>query len=424
VQSAYAEFAVPLVSEDMSIPFVQEVDAQLAVRYENFDTFGSVTKPKVALSWRLSDWMMVRSAWSEGFRAPNLQQQYESGLQRSNLRRDFIRCEAAQRRDPTVIFTTTCSKPAGSPANPDSTYLITESSQSVISNRQGSAALEPEESTNLTYGFVFESSFLPPEWGAITFTADWWRIEQSNVVGIFGDDNHILLDYVLRLNGSANPAVVRADPTPQDVTAFTGTGLAPVGDIQFVDDNYLNLDERTVQGWDFGLYYDLDDTPIGDFSFRINVAFLDKFFQGVSPNGAIINQAAASGDIPSALTVGGQGDLVRRFGRPEWRYTSALTWRKDAWGAGWFTSYVGDVYDPDIVLTATGQNWIIDDHQTHNLYVQYELGYDTDTPTRFRVGMRNIFDEEPPLADTNFGYLGDLHNPQGRFLYGSIRKTF
>ena len=208
------------------------------------------------------------------------------------------------------------------------------------------------------------------------------------------------------------------------MTAFTGTGLAPVGDIQFVDDNYLNLDERTVQGWDFGLYYDLDDTPLGDFSFRINAAFLDKFFQGVSPNGAIINQAAASGDIPSVLTVGGQGDLVRRLGRPEWRYTSTLTWRKDAWGAGWFTSYVGDVYDPDIVLTATGQSWIIEDYQTHNLYVQYELGYDTDRPTRFRVGMRNIFNEEPPLADTNFGYLGDLHNPQGRFLYGSIRKTF
>jgi iron complex outermembrane receptor protein len=434
VQSAYAEFAVPLVSEDMNIPLVQEVDAQLAVRYENFDTFGSVTKPKVALSWRVFDWMMMRSAWSEGFRAPNLQQQYESGLQRSNLRRDFIRCEAAQRRDPTVIFTTTCSKPAGSPANPDSTYLIGESSQSVISNRQGSAALEPEESTNLTYGFVFESSFLPPEWGEITFTADWWRIEQSNVVGIFGDDNHILLDYVLRIQPGCtsnplpancfNPAVVRAPSTPQDDTAFTGTGLAAVGDIQFVDDNYLNLDERTVQGWDFGLYYDLDDTPLGDFSFRINAAFLDKFFQGVSPNGAVINQAAASGDIPSALTVGGQGDLVRRLGRPEWRYTSALTWRKDAWGAGWFTSYVGDVYDPDIVLTATGQSWIIDDYQTHNLYAQYELGYDTDTPTRFRVGIRNIFNEEPPLADTNFGYLGDLHNPQGRFLYGSIRKTF
>ena len=215
-----------------------------------------------------------------------------------------------------------------------------------------------------------------------------------------------------------------AAPDAQDVADFAGTGLTPVGDILFVNDNYLNLDQRTVQGWDFGLYYDLDDTPLGDFSFKLNAALLDKFFQGVSPNGSVINAAAAAGAIPGVLRVNGQGDLVRNFGRPEWRYTSSLTWRKDAWSAGWFTSYVGDVEDKQIVLTSTSQPWIIDDFQTHNLYVQYEFDQDSDKPMRLRLGMRNIFDEVPPLADTNFGYLGDLHNPQGRFVYVNVRKTF
>jgi hypothetical protein len=294
----------------------------------------------------------------------------------------------------------------------------------VISSRQGSTALQPEESTNMTYGMVFESTFIPEEYGRITFTADWWRIEQENVVGIFGDNNQILLDYVLRLTGGSNPAVVRAAPDAGDDAAFAGTGLTPVGDILFVDDNYLNLDERTVQGWDFGLYYDLDDTPIGDFSFRINAAFLDKFFQGVSPNGALINGAVAAGAIPSALTVAGQGNLVRDFGRPEWRYTSALTWRMNEWGAGWFTSYVGDVFDDQIVLTSTGEQWIIEDYQTHNFYMQYEFDHDSDAPTRVRLGVRNLLDETPPLASTNFGYLGDLHSAQGRFFYANVRKEF
>jgi len=102
----------------------------------------------------------------------------------------------------------------------------------------------------LSYGFVLESTFMPAEWGKVSFTADWWRIEQENVVGIFGDDNHILLDYVLRLNGGSNSAVVRAAPDADDIAAFAGTGIAPVGDILFVNDNYLNLDKRTVQGLD------------------------------------------------------------------------------------------------------------------------------------------------------------------------------
>lgn len=414
VQSAYAEFAVPLVSPEMNVPFVQAVDMQLAVRYENFDTFGSVTRPKVALSWRPFDWMLVRSAWSEGFRAPNLQQQYEAGLQRSNVRTDYIRCEAAVRQartagTPPPVFTTACATVPGS-------------SQSVISSRAGSASLEPEESTNMTYGFVFDGTFLPPDWGKVSFTADWWRIEQDNVVGIFGDGNQILLDYVMRLNGSSNPAVVRAPADADDNAAFAGTQLTPAGEILSVDDNYLNLDSRSVQGWDFGFYYDLEDTPVGDFSFRLNAALLDKFYQGVSSNGAIINQAAASGLIPSQLSVSGQGNLIRDFGRPEWRYTSSLTWRKEAWGAGWFTSYVGDVFDDFNLLN--NQPWIIEEYQTHNLYVQYEIGHDTDKPLRLRVGARNITNETPPLASTNFGYLGDLHSAQGRFMYVNVRKTF
>jgi outer membrane receptor protein involved in Fe transport len=409
VSSAFVELRAPLVSPEMNIPLVQAIDLQLAARYENFDTFGDVTKPKVALSWRPFDFLMFRSAWSEGFRAPNLQQEFESGVQRSNTRTDFIRCEAAFRKNPATVFTTSCPSVVGA-------------LQSVTSNRQGNAGLQPEESKNLTYGMVFESTFIPPEWGRVTFTADWWRVEQSHVVGIFGDDNHILLDYALRVQGSSNPAVVRAAPTQDDVTAFAGTGLAPVGQILFVNDNYFNLDQRTVQGWDFGFYYKLHDTPVGDFDFRINAALLDKFFQGVSASGQVINAANVAGLIRPQLRVSGQGDLVRNFGRPEWRWTSSLTWKLGQWQAGWFTSYVGDVYDNQIVRASDNAFWIIDSMQTHNLYVQYTLG--DAQQMRLRLGVRNLTDEKPPLADTNFGYLGDIDTPSGRFVYGSIRKTF
>ena len=227
---------------------------------------------------------------------------------------------------------------------------------------------------------------------------------------------------MLRLNGGSNAAVVRATPNADDIAEFAGTGIDPVGEILFVNDNYLNLDARKVEGWDFGLYYELDDTPAGDFAFRANAAYLDTFFQDVSTNGALINAAAAAGDIPDALGVDGQGELVRDFGRPEWRYSASLTWRLNEFGAGWFTSYVGDVYDDFNLLN--GQPWIIDEYQTHNFYVQYELDQDSDAPTRFRLGVRNLTDEAPPLADTTFGFLGDLHSPQGRYVYLNVRKTF
>ena len=427
VQSAYAELQLPLVSEDMNIPFAQKIDMQLAARYENFDSFGDVTKPKVALSWRPFDFLMFRSAWSEGFRAPNLQQMFESDLQRSNTRNDAIYCEAAARRDATVAFginSAGCSKPTTSPVNAAASRLISQASISAVSNRKGSEALKPEELTNLSYGMVFESSYLPEEYGKLTFTADWWRIEQNNAVGIVGDDNAILLDYLLRLQGvpGGNPLVVRRAPDAQQISDFAGTGLAPVGSILFVRDDYLNMDQRTAQGWDFGLYYDLNDTPVGNFAFRVNAALLDKFYQSPTPEVQAILDAKQAGVIRPALNPSGQADLLRNFGRPEWRYTASLSWDLDAWGAGWFTSYVGDVFDNQNNLNSLP--WIIDSYQTHNLYVQYEFDHDTNAPTRVRIGARNLFDEVPPLADSNFGFLGELHNPQGRYVYVNVRKTF
>jgi outer membrane receptor protein involved in Fe transport len=72
VLSAFVEFAVPLVSEDMNIPLVHSFDVQLAARAESYSDVGDVIKPKIAASWHLFPQLSVRGSYSEGFRAPNL----------------------------------------------------------------------------------------------------------------------------------------------------------------------------------------------------------------------------------------------------------------------------------------------------------------------------------------------------------------
>ncbi|RYG33989.1 MAG: TonB-dependent receptor, partial [Burkholderiales bacterium] len=407
-ESAYVELAIPLLRD---IPLAQEVDMQLALRYERSDTFGEVTTPKVALSWRPADFLLLRSAWSEGFKAPNLQQQFETEVQRSNQNTDYLFCHAFLGR----TGWSTC--PQGSQAVP------------VV--RSGSQDLQPEQSRNLTAGIVFEATFLPSEWGELSLTADWWQIKQTDVINVFGEANHLALDYALRLQdpgnpNAGNPNVIRGDAstlTPDELTAFQARGIAPVGHVARVLDTYYNQDRATTEGLDIGLYYELEETAFGDFSFRINAANLYDAYGDISEPGALINAAAAAGIINQSVTVGGaQGQQVRREGRPKWRTTSTLTWRNGALGAGWFTSYTGSAMDMDLVQNA--QAFVIEDFQTHNAYVQYTLGDKTDSPMRLRFGVRNLFDETPPLADTNFGFLGELHSAQGRFMYVNVRKTF
>ena len=88
------------------------------------------------------------------------------------------------------------------------------------------------------------------------------------------------------------------------------------------------------------------------------------------------------------------------------------------------TGFVDDVNDTSATNDDTGEFWTVDSHMTHSAYVQYTFDEDTDSPTRIRVGARNIFDEDPPLADESFGYMGSLHSSRGRFVYLSARKEF
>jgi len=405
VFSGFLEFAVPLVSPAMDVPLIHALDLQLAGRAESYEGFGSVAKPKVALSWYPVQQLQFRGSWSQGFRAPNLPQLFENGIERANSRTDWIRCEADLRAG-RITSINSCAR-----------------GQSVVSNRSGSRELTPETSDNLSVGATSQFN-LGARGGRLTLTADYWEIRQRDVIGILGDSNAILLDYLLRLQGGSNPLVERAPPSPEDIADFDGTGIDPVGRIVQVRDAYVNLAPRTVRGFDIGAYYSVRDTPIGNISVRANAARLLEFFQTPGPVQQQLLDAQAAGDIPSTINIPGAEDIIELNGRPKWRGTASLTWRSGPWGAGWFGSYVGPVTDTSATL-ADGTRFRVASHTTQSIYVQYTVddGSFMDG-TRFRLGARNVFNQLPPLADQTYGYFGELYNNRGRQVYASINKRF
>ncbi|WP_209338030.1 TonB-dependent receptor domain-containing protein, partial [Klebsiella pneumoniae] len=114
----------------------------------------------------------------------------------------------------------------------------------------GNPNLKPENSTSWTLGTVLQPKFIPESAGRLTLTADFWSIKQTGIVGQFGAQNALVLDYLLRLQGSSNPNVIRAAPTADDTPVFTGTGLAPAGVVTRINDQFVNLLPQTVQGVD------------------------------------------------------------------------------------------------------------------------------------------------------------------------------
>jgi iron complex outermembrane recepter protein len=410
VYSAFAEVFVPLVGPDMNIPLVERLDLQLAGRVEHFKDIDQTTAvPRVAASWTVIPGVSFRGAWSQGFRAPNLVQVNDDGTTRSNTRDDFVICQAQVAKG---LLTNLGACPG----------------RGVISFRSGARSLKPEDSESINLGIVLEPGFIP----GLTLTADYWRVKQLGLVGTFGDDNAIALDLLRRLAGSSNPNVIRAAPTPDEIALFTGTGLAPAGQIIQVLDPYLNLDSRVSKGWDFGLNYNVPDFGAGKFRLRLNAARLTSFVQSAGEQGAELLAAIAAGKLPNDVTVGGLGQLLEIEGRPKWRFSSSINWDSGPVDVGLFGQYTGKFWDssvardvPIVTNDPNGNFYPIRDQFLVNLSVSYTIKNDTPLDgTRLRFAVNNLFDKDPPLADETYGFFSELHTARGRVYHIELRKKF
>jgi outer membrane receptor protein involved in Fe transport len=122
------------------------------------------------------------------------------------------------------------------------------------------------------------------------------------------------------------------------------------------------------------------------------------------------------------------GDLVQQEFRPEWRSSFLATWSRNQWGAGLSANYVGEVFDiqttADSDTPDPGAPLPVDSYLKVNMHGDYVFETGESTETRVRPGIRNLFDEEPPLADEAFGYEGSLHSWMGRYLYADVNIRF
>lgn len=410
VYSAFAEALVPIVSDDMDIPLINELELQLAARYENFSDSSSAFVPRAALAWRPVRDILLRGAWSQGFRAPNLVQINDQGTTRSNSVVRAVECvaEIIQGIEDDV---------------PDC------GTQGTIDLRQGGPQLDPEDTESINFGIVLTPSFIP----GLTITADYWEVKQEGLVGIFGNSSNLLLDLLLRLEGSENPNVIREAPTQDDIDLYAGTGINPAGELIQVLNPYTNLDQRTSEGVDFSVMYEVE-TGIGDFDFQVNAARLigfeqqagplaDRLFTELTPRLQQIPELSV-GDV-AALTPFGFGELIEIDGRPKWRVSGSAAFESGPVRVNFFGRYVGQVFDPGAQQNDTAELFPVDDWFTLNFGISYRIENDTALDgTRLRFGVNNIFNEDPPIADESFGYYGSLHSGRGRQFSVDIRKNF
>lgn len=70
--SAWGQRDITAFFYEMAMPVTDEVEVNVAVRYDDYSDFGDNTAPKISLRWQALDNLVVRASYSEAFRAPGL----------------------------------------------------------------------------------------------------------------------------------------------------------------------------------------------------------------------------------------------------------------------------------------------------------------------------------------------------------------
>ncbi len=208
VAAVYAEFAIPVVNE---------LEVQLAGRYDNYSDFGGTFNPKLGLRWRPRGNLLFRASGGTGFKAPSLPELYSGDIR---------------------LFDSVFDPVTGAPTEVN-----------VVSG--GNPDLDAEESNNYNLGLVWDIN------NAWDLGLDYWRIDNDNAVTAPRPQFFVN-------NETAYPdSVIRDDN----------------GEIDTVITNFQNVASQKVWGIDFSTGARWMTAGSGDFGLNLATTYLGSFEQ-------------------------------------------------------------------------------------------------------------------------------------------------
>jgi iron complex outermembrane receptor protein len=242
---------------DIEAQVTEDLLLGTALRYEDFNTFGSTTNYKLTAQYTLNDEFSFRASHSTGFRAPTVGQANVVNTQTSLVMGDLIQSFTAPPTDPLAAF-------------------------------YGGKELTPEESKSFAGGMVYQE-------GDFFFTVDYYNIEVTD-----------------RLAQSSS-----IDVEPEDYEALEALGVANPELVSAVT-YFANDFDTTTQGVDVVANYTMEllggDTLLS-LAYNWNETTVDKFNPETTNEGKVHRLEEGMPDHRATFTVSQSWESVTSFVR-------------------------------------------------------------------------------------------------------------
>jgi len=370
-QDVYALFG------ELAIPLADSIEAQLALRYEDYGSgIGNTTDPKLAVLWSVNDFLSLRGSVSTTFRAPTLHQRFN---QETNL-----------------IALPDVPKGGGAPVTGFK-----------AADTAGNPLLSPESATTFNVGLVIAGT------ENFSLTLDYWNIDFEDVIAVENAQTKVAIENALcvdRTPDCRDPDVIRNALPGED----PNDNLQHSGEITRVIVPFINAPTVETDGIDLSAIFTIPTDGASEFLLGVDASYMFNYDIGGIP-GVVGGQVL--GVTIDAVGNRNEGNIGSPL--PQWRANFTAGWSNDQHSVRAVLRHI-DEYTDDKTAAQTF-NSVIDSYTTVDLYYNYNFANDR---TSLALNMTNIADEEPPFADQDLNFEARTHDPFGRQYQIVFRHLF
>jgi len=416
VAEFFGEINVPLID---GRSFFELLSLEAGYRYSDYSTGFTTDTYKVGGEWMPTQDIRFRASYQRAVRAPNVIELFEQ--QRTTL--FDLSAGANGLYDPCAgdfNAGTINPEPSATAAQCANTGVSAAQYGGIADNpagqfnqlQGGNTALEPETADTYSFGFVATPTFIP----GFSFSVDYFSIKVEDLIDSVSPEL------------SLNTCLETGDEYFCGLVNRGAGGTLWANSTGYIVATNLNTGSLETSGVDISANYGFDLGSAGGLSFDGVGTWLDELIVTPLPNSPETDVYDCAGLYGGSCTSDSRGAV-----QPEWRHKLRATWDTPWSGASLSVSWryfsAVDVAASSDQPALTGTFAEINETLDSQSYIDLSASI-SYSGIRFRGGVNNVFDVDPPLSSIvgsgagNGNTFPQVYDALGRYFFLGLTKDF